>query len=80
MMMMFLIFVKPFDSKVVNYIEIFNEICILLCIYCMIVYTDFNLDKDIKWNVGWVICAVVALNIIVNVAVLGYYAIKKFKV
>ena len=39
--------VKPYDSQVKNFQEFFNELAILLSVYCMTGYTDFfNNDID----------------------------------
>ena len=38
--LMFLTIVKPFETKKMNMVEIFNEICILAVSYHMIAFTD----------------------------------------
>jgi len=42
----YLIYFKPFWSKVLNYMEYFNELCILAISYHMLFFTDFTPDKE----------------------------------
>ena len=36
----YIISVRPFEAKVLNWLEVFNEIIILGCLYHMIIFTD----------------------------------------
>lgn len=37
----YLIYVKPFESKIMNNQEIFNELCILSASYSLFIFSDF---------------------------------------
>ena len=65
--------------KIFNYAEIFNEFTILTCGYCMIIYTDFTTDANLKYSMGWFIIAVVMFNILVNMVVMIIFGIGKVK-
>ena len=63
---------KPFESKIENTIEIFNEITILICSYHLFLFTDFVQDETISYNAGWSFLCFVAANVFVNMAI-SYY-------
>ena len=52
LMFTFLVLVKPFEVKYLNFLEIFNELGILVCSYHLIAYTDFQPDPNIGYNFG----------------------------
>ena len=64
--------VKPFETRRLNQLEIFNELCILIASYHMIVFTDFVDNQDIQYLGGWSLIAVILFNMIVNL----YFMIK----
>lgn len=41
----FVFYVKPFDNKIANALEIFNEIMYLMQLYCLLGFTDFLAEK-----------------------------------
>ena len=67
---MYLVYVMPFDTKQFNYVEIFNELCILAASHSGFLFGDFIEDPDIKYNVGWALIGITCLNILVNAVVL----------
>ena len=44
-----------------NYIEIFNETCIILCIYHMIIFSDVYDNMKMKYDLGWSMVALALL-------------------
>ena len=67
LMMTYVAAIQPFKHRELNIMEIFNEFCILGCIYCLFGFTDVVTDSGVKYNLGWVAVAIVILNIIVNI-------------
>ncbi len=57
---------KPFNDPFFNGQEIFNEICILLCSYCLMFFTDNMEDPTFKYMVGWVLIGITLFNILLN--------------
>lgn len=50
----YLIKVMPFESFLVNVLEIFNEIIILICLYHMLFFTDgLTSDAELIYLIGW---------------------------
>ncbi len=45
MMIFYVIKVRPYNEKLINYIEIFNEIIILACCIFAHAFTDYNSDQ-----------------------------------
>ena len=71
-MLFYVIKFKPFKNKWNHRLEIFNELCILIASYHMIVFTDFVDNQDIQYLGGWSLIAVILFNMIVNL----YFMIK----
>ncbi len=69
---MFVAYHKPYDSRRINMIELFNEYTILVAGYHLFIFTDFVEDEQQKWNAGWSIIALIVVNLIVNLAVTTY--------
>lgn len=69
------------DTKRVQ-IEVFNELMILGACYHLICFSDFNLDVDAQFNMGYSFVALIILVVLVNVVVVirkQYVAYKKRK-
>jgi hypothetical protein len=46
--------------------EYFNEIVMLLTLYCMMCFTDFVPDVETQFNLGWVCCFIVTFHFLLN--------------
>jgi hypothetical protein len=77
----YLIYVKPFDSPLLNRLEIFNELCLYLMSYPCLFFTDISIEDvsgsltspsltHFKYNMGWLVIGVVLLNIGVNMFIM----------
>jgi hypothetical protein len=65
----YLVSEKPMKGKVANRIEIFNEVCINLCSYIMVIISNpASTSTKTKNFLGWVIIAIVCLSIFVNMS------------
>lgn len=47
--------------------------------YHLFVFTQYVDDPNMQYNVGWSMIGVTALNIIVNMGIMGYASFKKLK-
>eukprot|EP00347_Sterkiella_histriomuscorum_P004462 403360370 len=65
----YLLLVNPFQSKISNKIEIMNESLVLINAYCLIMYTDFNLDPYIKYDIGWACLLLISIVTIGNLTI-----------
>ncbi|TNV87552.1 hypothetical protein FGO68_gene2096 [Halteria grandinella] len=82
------ILVKPFSIPRLNELEVFNEICILIAAYHLVMFTDFDLSDpkasidlhlQIQYKCGWSMIAITTLNILVNMLVMlveSFYNLK----
>ena len=66
----FVIQVRPFETKFKNTLEILNEVCILVATYVILLFSDFVNDFDNRYNIGWFLTGFVALNIAANMIVM----------
>jgi len=58
------------NSKLLNAIEIFNELTLLICSYFMFLFTDFIKDAEFRYHLGWYFIRVIIFNIICKLGVL----------
>ena len=49
LLIIYLFFVQPFERKIFNKLEIFNEITIVIVTYHLFVFTDFMDDPELKY-------------------------------
>jgi hypothetical protein len=62
----YLIMVWPYEDRSVNYIEIFNEICIYGVCTCFLFFTDVTYSQPVKTLAGWITLLIIVGNIVVN--------------
>ena len=67
-LVIYYILVKPYESKAVNYLEIFNETFVMVVAYLMLFLTDFTPDLDFQYNVGWLLVALSLGNLLTNMS------------
>jgi hypothetical protein len=58
--------VLPYDSKLFNGLEIFNEVCFMILLYLMVDFSDFELDPYTKYNSGWAFIIVLLIVVVLN--------------
>jgi hypothetical protein len=75
----YLISYKPFDTPLLNRLEIFNELCLYLMSYPCMLFTDVSFEDAagapfssayFKYNMGWIVVCGVLLNISVNMIIM----------
>lgn len=69
-MIIYIILVKPFEKPKLNYLEIFNELCILAAAYHLVAFTNFLDSPEIQYQVGWSNIGITTFNIVVNMIVM----------
>ena len=64
---------RPFDSFGMNFLEVFNEVIILLCLYHMLIFTEgLTQDKETLYTVGWSMDIVLVIHFILNIFMIAY--------
>jgi hypothetical protein len=69
MVIMYIILAQPFDTRMQNKLEIFNECCILAVGYTLLLFTNFvDMDNELNLQskIGYILCGFALLNIAVN--------------
>ena len=83
LMFTYISWVKPFETKTLNNLELFNELCILGVCYTHIMLSDFTNSLEVKSNAGWMNMSLVIFNLLTNIAVIvcesAGAAFRKFK-
>jgi hypothetical protein len=65
--------VRPFESKILNFLEIFNECVILGCLYHMLIFTESIIDDpQTLYNIGWSMDVFLVLQFFTNVKLIGW--------
>jgi len=65
----YILYCRPFESRGSNNNEAFNELCILSCSYTLFMFTDYNLNFEVREIAGFVLIGLILLNFIVNLTV-----------
>ena len=61
--------VKPLVGRQENRIEIFNELCILLCAHTFNIFINNALPFEVRYSLGWVFVGFAVINITGNMAI-----------
>ena len=65
-MCMYLLWYRPFAQNSLNHIEAFNEATILVLTYFLLCFTDFVLDAETRYNLGFYYIATSFFNMAVH--------------
>jgi hypothetical protein len=57
---------RAHDTRRANDMEYFNEVMILMVLYNMMCFTDFQPDEEIQYEQGYVMCVAVVFHIAFN--------------
>ena len=70
MMIMYLGFIWPFKSAFITWMEITNELAVLLLCYFMFTFTDWIPKAKTRYLIGWIFIAIIVIHLSVHLAVL----------
>lgn len=56
-----------------NKLEMFNETCILIVSYHLFLFTDFVINAEIRYALGWSLIGVTLSNISINMLVILFF-------
>eukprot|EP00347_Sterkiella_histriomuscorum_P011699 403371445 len=73
--MYYILKIRPFMTHSTNMLELFNEMCITVCLYHMIVFSDLFDDPHVKYKLGWSLTAIVLFQIVMNSIYISYLGI-----
>jgi len=76
---MYLIKVRPFNSSLLNFTEIFNEGCLLLASCHAYLFTDYSPDPVFRYKVGWSLVVLTLVNMLFNLVMMVGQTFKSFK-
>lgn len=78
-MIFYILYVKPYKEPEQNYLEIFNEGCVLAMSYCMVLLTDFMPDAELQYEIGYVVIGITGLNLLGNNVLIFIKMIRNLK-
>ena len=70
---------KPYKERMDNYMDIFNEGCLLIASCPLITFSDFLESGSIKYSIGWSVIGCTIFNLLVNMVVLLYKTVVLLK-
>ncbi len=62
-----------------NKLEVFNESCIILATYHLLVFTDMVDDVEVQYKFGWSMIFITVVNIAVNMGIMAKESLKEIK-
>lgn len=80
LMTIYMLLIKPFTSNFDNYLECFNEYCILGICYHLFIFTDFVPSDVLQYNGGWSVIVLTLLNLLSNSIIILCILGKQLKV
>jgi len=73
--LIYLISSKPMNTRLSNWIEIFNETCVVASTHIVNILLNAAVPTEFRAQVGWVLIGVAVLNIVTNLAITIYSSI-----
>ena len=74
----YVLLIRPFKNNEMNNLQIFNESCIMLANYHMLLFTDYISDIYMKFDIGWSLIAVTLFMILANLILMFKGHIRAF--
>ena len=62
--------VRPYDLKMQNRLEMFNEVMIMLNCYFLFLFSEFLPDPEVRYQMGWVNIGMLSIMILVNTTII----------
>ena len=69
-MVIYITYYKPLNVAFLNYLEIFNELCILGVSIHLYLFTQFLDNPQIQYNIGYSLIGLTILNIAINMGII----------
>jgi hypothetical protein len=79
LVLLYTAWVRPFELPVMNYMEIFNEFCVLAAASHLFLFTDFVEDPKMQYIMGWSIIGVSILNMVANIGLMMWVSFWELK-
>ena len=57
---------RPFDSKLQNIFEFYNEVSLLIVAYLLVPLAAYDINSDTQYNIGWAITIITLTNLGAN--------------
>jgi len=61
----------PFETTHKRKVEFFNEIIVMMVMYCIFCFSDFVPDPQARSSIGFVCCSIVSLHLLSNLYLMG---------
>ena len=72
----FLLRTMPLDSRRANFTEVFNEICTLLLLYTIMLFTHFVPEATMRYSIGNAYIVITVGNMIVHIIIISVISIR----
>ena len=76
-MLAYLIVVRPMVDRLNNFIQIFNELAVLVCVWSMFHFTLFVGDAETRYELATNYLGFIAFNVGINILIFLFFIVKK---
>jgi len=66
----YILVTRPFEEALLNKMEFFNELSVLIASYIILLFSPFLDDYNLIYKMGWLMIGIVSFNLIVNMLVI----------
>ena len=77
LMMCYLVSTWPFDSFYLNWLELINEMMVLLMIYLLYIFSGLISDPEVNYEIAGYLTVVLYTSLVFNLIVAIYVAVKQ---
>ena len=77
--LMLLALAKPLQNQQTNRLEVYNSFTLLSIAYCLMCFTNFALNAEARYDMGYILVALTIKNIVVNIFVVGSQPVRMCK-
>ena len=77
LLLIFFITQRPMIDVWNNFVQIFNELVVLVCVWFLFHYSDYVVNPETRYDLAYYFLYIVATDIVINVLFLIYMIVKK---
>ena len=74
--MIFTGYMRPFETRLANNIELINDTCIVLCSYFLIIFSSLVSNAQTRYISGWPLIMLIVFIITLNLVIITIQAVK----
>lgn len=77
LVMIFTGYMRPFETRMANTVELINDAAIVVCSYFLIIFSSLVADTETRYMSGWPIIILICSLILLNLGIITVQAVKQ---